>query len=237
MQVPVTPERCSAPSFSELSDGILRVKWAPVENASSSLIYQLLRVNVQPPTTMYKGESTMFDVKNAIPGEEMEVQVRAIATGEDGTESEGPWSHVAVGQISVKAPPPPSDVVLTNDKVLCWKPPSATPLTGYVVERELLLLCDGSPAVVSSEVEPKSDESREWTKCAVANDTIRKNVGDGKPGCEYQVRVAAVNSGGVGQPSEWIHFTMPSAAPSAPSSLRAVAEGVLFAFKDAVKKN
>lgn len=67
--------------------------------------------------------------------------------------------------------------------------------------------------------------------------TRRKNsnareefVGEGTPGCRYQLSVSAVNAGGTSLPSECVYVSIPPAVPSPPSSFSAVPQGLPFAF-------
>lgn len=83
----------------------------------------------------------MFDMTNCTPGEEIEVQVRAVAVCPDGTRLEGEWSRVAVGRTAAQPPPPPTDVHVDSNNVLHWAPPATTngaPITAYVIERTLV---------------------------------------------------------------------------------------------------
>lgn len=83
----------------------------------------------------------MFDVANCAPGEEMEVQVRAVSIGCDGTRLEGEWSRVAIGRTAAQPPPPPTDVHVDAHNILHWAPPNNTngaPITEYIIERILI---------------------------------------------------------------------------------------------------
>lgn len=84
----------------------------------------------------------MFDLSNCAPGEEMEVQVRAVSVSFDGTRLEGEWSRVAVGKTAAQPPSPPTDVHVDTDNVLHWSPPNSSngaPIMEYIIERILVL--------------------------------------------------------------------------------------------------
>lgn len=83
----------------------------------------------------------MFDLSNCAPGEEIEVQVRAIAVGTNGERAEGEWSRVAVGRTAPQPPSPPLDVRLDSDNTLHWSPPAninGAPITEYILERTVI---------------------------------------------------------------------------------------------------
>lgn len=219
----VVPGKCAAPTVCEMNKGCLRVQWNSPEGAPSQLLYQLHRVNVQPSAIIYQGEATMFDVSNCAPGEEMEVQVRAIAIGTDGTRAEGEWSRVAVGRTAAQPPPPPVDVRVDDESVLHWNPPATTngaPITEYIIERSLI----ATPPRTSDEENDASDIN-EWTTRREPSSTRSIYVGEGRPGCKYQLSVCATSAGGTSVPSECVYMSIPPAVPSPPSSFSALPQG------------
>lgn len=52
------PGQCAAPIITEISKGCLRIQWNPPDNVMSSVIYQLHRVNLQPSSIIYQGQSS-----------------------------------------------------------------------------------------------------------------------------------------------------------------------------------
>lgn len=84
----------------------------------------------------------MFDLSNCAPGEEMEVQVRAVSISPDGKRLEGEWSRVAIGRTAAQPPSPPTDVYVDCNNVLHWSPPNSqngAPIIEYIIERILVL--------------------------------------------------------------------------------------------------
>uniref|UniRef100_A0A8R1XR77 Fibronectin type-III domain-containing protein n=1 Tax=Onchocerca volvulus TaxID=6282 RepID=A0A8R1XR77_ONCVO len=220
------PGQCAAPTVTEISKGCLRVQWNPPDNVISPIIYQLHRVNLQPSSIIYQGEATMFDLSNCAPGEEMEVQVRAVSVSFDGTRLEGEWSRVAIGRTAAQPPSPPTDVHVDSNNVLHWSPPNSTngaPIIEYIIERIL----------VSSSPTSKSKNDNDQTTSTNCGWTVKRenaevqsiSVAEGQPGCKYQLSVSAVNSGGTSIPSECIYVSIPPRSPAAPLSLHALPQG------------
>uniref|UniRef100_A0A915PDA4 Fibronectin type-III domain-containing protein n=1 Tax=Setaria digitata TaxID=48799 RepID=A0A915PDA4_9BILA len=220
------PGQCGAPIISEVSKGCLRVQWNPPDNVTTSMIYQLHRVNLQPSSIIYQGEATMFDLSNCAPGEEIEVQVRAISVSFDGTRLEGEWSRVAVGRTAVQPPSPPTDVHLGSDNVLYWSPPNSTngaPITEYIIERILVL--SSSTSKSENDSDQATSATCSWKVKRESAEVLNINVAEGQPGCKYQLSVSAVNSGGTSVPSECIYLSIPPRSPAAPSSFHALPQG------------
>ncbi|VDN21651.1 unnamed protein product [Gongylonema pulchrum] len=222
----LVPRQCAAPKISEISKGCLRIQWNPPEGASPSLIYQLHRVNQQPSSIIYQGEATMFDLANCAPGEELEVQVRAVATNFDGTRLEGEWSRVAVGRTAAQPPPPPTDVHVDSNNVLHWSPPNSTngaPITEYIVER--VLIRPSSVPVPENDGDQATSADCGWTMKRESAEVHSMSVAEGQPGCKYQLSVLAVSSGGTSVPSECIYLSIPPRPPAPPPSFHTLAQG------------
>ncbi|VDM40266.1 unnamed protein product [Toxocara canis] len=226
-QTLIAPGRCAAPTITETSKGCLRVQWSAPEGSSPPLLYQLHRVNLQPSTIVYQGEATMFDVSNCAPGEEIEVQVRAIAVGTDGARAEGEWSRVAVGRTAPQPPSPPLDVRLDSGNTLHWNPPAnanGSPIIEYILERTLIPSSASAGSVGRDGAE--GDEAEwGWRTRRKSSSAREEFVGEGIPGCRYQLSVSAVSAGGTSLPSECVYVSVPPAVPSPPPSLSASPQG------------
>ncbi|EFO22071.2 hypothetical protein LOAG_06415 [Loa loa] len=223
--IPV-PGQCAAPTISEISKGCLRIQWNPPDSIMSSISYQLHRVNLQPSSIIYQGEATMFDLSNCAPGEEIEVQVRAISISFDGTRLEGEWSRVAVGRTAAQPPSPPTDVYVDTDNVLHWSPPNSTngaSITEYIIERILVLSSSTSKSKSDNDQATSADCG--WTVKRESAEVLSISVAEGQPGCKYQLSVSAVNSGGTSVPSECIYVSVPPRTPAAPLSFHALPQG------------
>ncbi|KAM3727642.1 Fibronectin type III domain-containing protein 3B [Dirofilaria immitis] len=220
------PGQCAAPTITEISKGCLRVQWNPPDNVMSSIIYQLHRVNLQPSSIIYQGEATMFDLSNCAPGEEMEVQVRAVSVSFDGARLEGEWSRVAVGRTAAQPPSPPTDVHVDADNVLHWSPPNSTngaPIIEYIIER--ILVSSSITSKLKNDNDQATNANCGWTVKRESAETLSISVAEGQPGCKYQLSVSAVNSGGTSIPSECIYVSIPPRSPAAPLGLHALPQG------------
>ncbi|VDP14211.1 unnamed protein product [Onchocerca flexuosa] len=220
------PGQCAAPTVTEISKGCLRIQWNPPDNVMSPIIYQLHRVNLQPSSIIYQGEATMFDLSNCAPGEEIEVQVRAVSVSFDGTRLEGEWSRVAIGRTAAQPPSPPTDVHVDTNNVLHWSPPNSTngaPIIEYIIER---ILVSSSPTSKSKNDNDQTTSANcGWTMKRENAEVLSISVAEGQPGCKYQLSVSAVNSGGTSIPSECIYVSIPPRSPSAPLNLHALPQG------------
>ncbi|CAG9535682.1 unnamed protein product [Cercopithifilaria johnstoni] len=219
------PGQCAAPTITEISKGCLRVHWNPPDNVMSPIIYQLHRVNLQPSSIIYQGEATMFDLSNCAPGEEMEVQVRAVSISFDGTRLEGEWSRVAVGRTAAQPPSPPTDVHVDTDNVLHWSPPNSTngaPIMEYIIERILVF---SSTSKSKNDNDQATSANYGWTVKHEGAEVLSISVAEGQPGCKYQLSVSAVNSGGTSIPSECIYVSIPPRSPAAPPGFHALPQG------------
>uniref|UniRef100_F1KRI8 Fibronectin type III domain-containing protein 3B n=1 Tax=Ascaris suum TaxID=6253 RepID=F1KRI8_ASCSU len=227
-QTLTVPGRCAAPSITETSKGCLRVQWSAPEGSTSPILYQLHRVNLQPSTIVYQGEATMFDLSNCAPGEEIEVQVRAIAVGTNGERAEGEWSRVAVGRTAPQPPSPPLDVRLDSDNTLHWSPPAninGAPITEYILERTVIPSSASVASMRRDGAEDADTADSGWRTRRKNSNAREEFVGEGTPGCRYQLSVSAVNAGGTSLPSECVYVSIPPAVPSPPSSFSAVPQG------------
>lgn len=79
----------------------------------------------------------MYDITNCVPGEEVEVQVRAVIKSSNGATVGGEWSRTAIGRISLQPPSPPVGVYVDEQFILNWKSPATlgSPIDKYIVER------------------------------------------------------------------------------------------------------
>uniref|UniRef100_A0A0R3S1Y8 Fibronectin type III domain protein n=1 Tax=Elaeophora elaphi TaxID=1147741 RepID=A0A0R3S1Y8_9BILA len=223
------PGQCAAPTITEISKGCLRVQWNPPDNVMSPIIYQLHRVNLQPSSIIYQGEATMFDLSNCAPGEEMEVQVRAVSVSFDGTRLEGEWSRVAVGRTAAQPPSPPTDVHVDTDNVLHWSPPNNTN-GAPIIENNILLGCTQlqaswrAPCCNGSEIfeynirvfdDCSGDEIRMIQQEASVCECIIDSLEAGRT---YRLSVHGVNAIGTGDPS-WTTATTLAPPPQPPNLL------------------
>lgn len=215
--------KCEAPRLKEISDGCVRVEWNPVNTVQSSKVRYCLRTMKPQLVDIYKGEETSFEIRNCLPGSELEVQVRAVLIKSDSSELEGEWSDSSTLRVAPLPPLPPVDVFLDTNNDLHWMP-SATdngaPITEYLVERVII----SKPARVLEE-ERECESSTEWTSRTIEAAERSLYVGDGKYGCKYQLSVCAINAGGKSVPSQCVYLFIPPDVPSPPLNFQINAQG------------
>ncbi|VDK52873.1 unnamed protein product [Anisakis simplex] len=236
----VSVGKCSKPKINEVSKGCIRVEWqSPLQKQQQNLLsrydisYQLRRINVQPTKILYQGESTSFDIKECKAGDEFELDVRAILAERDGASKrifEGEWSDMAALSIPIQAPSPPQDISLDSKFIIHWNKPAndnGASITQYLIERTLLKSSSTS-AKSTTRNDEKAEEKEEngWMKRYKRSDESNEEyVGDGKPGCRYQLCVYAINQAGTSLPSECVYVTIPTMPPSIPQSFSVAPQG------------
>ncbi|CAD5234220.1 unnamed protein product [Bursaphelenchus xylophilus] len=213
---PVKPPHCTQPTISDVTQNSMNISWTISDDSQlpekkESLLFELQRVDKEPPVLVYSGDETKFNLENLRPVEHVQLRVRSVIVDNEGQRIKGEWSSIVSASTPCTVTSPPQNLRLKNEEqafILIWDAPALT---------------NGSAVIeycVNSANFPEGHSDKNIRLQQLCNtDKTELVLEDLIPARVYFFNVVSRNEAGPSEPSNVFELTSPAVVPSTPQQV------------------